>query len=440
MKNYYQILDVKKNASASDIKKAYDQLSQINSQEEAHLRQLNEAYSVLNNPEKRRLYDIKIYQHTLCIMNDYVMKIFLFHADVQLKYNDLIDADQRKQMNKLTLKELLSPASKEHFESLFSTLDRSFYFELESTGSKELIKNHLELYLTQDEKHLAIESDIYSRALDALTQRVFDPYRTHNHILQFQEKNRLSKVFFTKIESTNYVDESKERFNALFDKNKDLMSQAGLRKQDFKEAFECWGWGRSFYWQMAETALLDLAQWHLDETYILNPREIFLAYLKRVVLNKLDERGAPMQLAAPILSFLMNLAEMMVQNKIPEVINTANIINTSHFTGPAINFFGDRWKGTDPKRLNQLISLRSCIDDIVFCLNDKWTFINPIFIDVLCSIRVVEFSLVHKGVTGNNTNPLVIEKLASALFDNPKGFIRQFKSEISTDITHGYAC
>ena len=69
-KNYYDILEINKNASQEIIDKAYKTLvkkyhpdlqeDNLKSIYEAKIKQINEAYSVLSDPEKRKNYDLYI--------------------------------------------------------------------------------------------------------------------------------------------------------------------------------------------------------------------------------------------------------------------------------------------------------------------------------------------------------------------------------------------
>ena len=64
-KNYYDVLGVQKNASPDDIKQAYRKMSKElhpdkhkgDKDAETKFKDVNEAYEVLSNPQKRQMYD-----------------------------------------------------------------------------------------------------------------------------------------------------------------------------------------------------------------------------------------------------------------------------------------------------------------------------------------------------------------------------------------------
>ena len=90
-KNYYEILEVNKNASPEIIDKAYKTLAKkyhpdLQSEEnkkqgEEIFKQINEAYEVLSNEEKRKQYDITIEENNS--LNEQIEE--LYHENVDLK-------------------------------------------------------------------------------------------------------------------------------------------------------------------------------------------------------------------------------------------------------------------------------------------------------------------------------------------------------------------
>lgn len=74
MKNYYEILEVDKNASEEIIEKAYKTLAkkyhpdlQNNSNNQNKMQQINEAYEILSNDFKRREYDEKLQRQSVSV-------------------------------------------------------------------------------------------------------------------------------------------------------------------------------------------------------------------------------------------------------------------------------------------------------------------------------------------------------------------------------------
>lgn len=74
-KNYYDILEINKNASPEIVKKAYTTLAkkyhpdlqenELKKDSEEKLKLINEAYEVLSDEEKRKEYDAKLFEATL---------------------------------------------------------------------------------------------------------------------------------------------------------------------------------------------------------------------------------------------------------------------------------------------------------------------------------------------------------------------------------------
>ena len=91
--NYYDILQVNKNASKEIIEKAYKTLvkkyhpdlqeNNIKIEYEEKIKKINEAYEVLSNSEKRKSYDLTLKQSEISI-NDYNS---LYQENIKLKNN-----------------------------------------------------------------------------------------------------------------------------------------------------------------------------------------------------------------------------------------------------------------------------------------------------------------------------------------------------------------
>lgn len=93
-KNYYEILEIERNATQEDIKKAYRKLSllhhpdkNLNSQESINkIQDINEAYEVLSNPENKMIYDNR--GNNMMGMNDIPIDLDeLFHTMFRMSGN-----------------------------------------------------------------------------------------------------------------------------------------------------------------------------------------------------------------------------------------------------------------------------------------------------------------------------------------------------------------
>lgn len=91
--NYYDILEVNKNASSEIIEKAYKTLvkkyhpdlqeNDLKIKYEEKIKKINEAYDILSDPEKRKKYDLNL-KNTEISINDYNS---LYQENINLKNN-----------------------------------------------------------------------------------------------------------------------------------------------------------------------------------------------------------------------------------------------------------------------------------------------------------------------------------------------------------------
>lgn len=103
-KNYYEILEVDKNASPEIIEKAYKTLAkkyhpdlqtgENKKQAEEILKQINKAYEVLSDPEKKEHYDASLVDHSVS-----EEKFNQIYQENQILKNKLTHMQQAKQAN-----------------------------------------------------------------------------------------------------------------------------------------------------------------------------------------------------------------------------------------------------------------------------------------------------------------------------------------------------
>ncbi len=108
-KNYYDILQINQNASPEIIEKAYKTLAkkyhpdlqEENNKKEAEeiLKEINEAYEILSNPDKKALYDQNLKNETISQENYdkmYVQNEELEYKKRQLQYQEQMEQARQK--------------------------------------------------------------------------------------------------------------------------------------------------------------------------------------------------------------------------------------------------------------------------------------------------------------------------------------------------------
>ena len=116
--DYYEILNLSKNASQEEIERAYnlgkatynrDSLAHYSLLSERErwymLRKIDEAYQNLNDPEKRRLYDLKILQRN----GDNNNRIYFRKSTIKV---EIEDADEKRSLWRKIKYLLFSPKAK----------------------------------------------------------------------------------------------------------------------------------------------------------------------------------------------------------------------------------------------------------------------------------------------------------------------------------------
>lgn len=141
-KDYYEILGISRNATEEEIKAAYRRLAKIyhpdvaqNKQEaEKKFKEINEAFQVLIDPEKRKLYDKYGTIENIPTSSNYSSSVDIFDIFSDI-FNDFVFNTERKYREYNPLEELYRPQrGKDITFNLEITLEDSYF------GKKQKIK------------------------------------------------------------------------------------------------------------------------------------------------------------------------------------------------------------------------------------------------------------------------------------------------------------
>ena len=164
-KNYYEILEIDKNASPEIIEKAYKTLAKKydpDLQDDAHkkeaeetLKKINEAYETLSNPEKKSIYDQTIESHTIS-EDDYndlyeqnqILKEQLKHTNDASNRNANTQDDLRRQEENLYYQQQLQNAREKAYHDAYiqDLKNRGYKIRYKKTF-KEYVKDFIALII-----------------------------------------------------------------------------------------------------------------------------------------------------------------------------------------------------------------------------------------------------------------------------------------------------
>lgn len=123
-KNYYEILEVDRNASPEIIEKAYKTLAKkyhpdlqednFKKDSEIKMQLINEAYETLSNPEKKKNYDISLSETT--ISEDDISSILEENKELHRKINNI--QNEQKNINNSDNDEILYYNNNENINSI----------------------------------------------------------------------------------------------------------------------------------------------------------------------------------------------------------------------------------------------------------------------------------------------------------------------------------
>ena len=83
--NYYQLLKISKNSSTEEIKKAFRKAAELHHPDKGGstpmFQQIQDAYTILKDPEKRKNYDEKESKKPVESLRDSMKTIVTYHVD-----------------------------------------------------------------------------------------------------------------------------------------------------------------------------------------------------------------------------------------------------------------------------------------------------------------------------------------------------------------------
>lgn len=156
-KNYYDILQVNRNASPEIIEKAYKTLAKkyhpdLQTQEnkkqaEEILKEINEAYEILSIPEKKEKYDaFLLEEENKAFQKEVIMQNTISEEELKLKQEQL---ENLRHAQELAYQEQIQQArQKAYYDAYIQDLKNRGYKIRYKKSFKDYIKDFLALFLT----------------------------------------------------------------------------------------------------------------------------------------------------------------------------------------------------------------------------------------------------------------------------------------------------
>ncbi len=162
-KNYYDILEVNKNASPEIIEKAYKTLikkyhpdlqkNELKNEYEEKIKKINEAYEILSDTEKRRIYNLNL-KNTEFSIDDYNN---LYNENINLKreinyLKNKINTNSYNNLQKNTYDNSLNNIENEINKKINNAVNKAYYDayiqDLKNRVYKKTLKDCIALILT----------------------------------------------------------------------------------------------------------------------------------------------------------------------------------------------------------------------------------------------------------------------------------------------------